>query len=182
MNRNLRNSIRLITVAACTLAAAFCWGQKPPVPHDGDTIVFVCEHGSVKSLIAASLFERAARERRLDVRAVSRGVHPDERVPPKIVNDLEGDGFDVAQYVPQPLGAEETAAAARVITIGVQLPEGLARDVEAWDDVPPASVDYAAARAALQRHIDSLLDELKSGAGDAPGPNETAPEPDARRR
>lgn len=173
MNRNPRNSTRLLAAAACALAAAFCFGQGTPArhdvnAHDGDTIVFVCEHGSVKSLIAASLFERAARERGLDVRAVSRGVQPDERVPPKIVTALEHDGFNVAQYVPQALSAEETAAATRVITIGVKLPEGAAQNFAAWDDVPPASVDYVAARASLQRHIEKLLDELKPGDADAP--------------
>jgi len=37
-------------------------------------IVFVCEHGSAKSLAAASFFERLAKERGMAIRAVSRGT------------------------------------------------------------------------------------------------------------
>ena len=42
-------------------------GAEPP-----RTVVFVCEHGSAKSLVAASLFDRMAKERGVAVRAVSR--------------------------------------------------------------------------------------------------------------
>ncbi|MDB6104782.1 MAG: protein tyrosine phosphatase [Gammaproteobacteria bacterium] len=39
-------------------------------------VVFVCEHGSVKSLIAMVYFNRSVRERRLPYRAVARGTAP----------------------------------------------------------------------------------------------------------
>jgi chromate transporter len=39
-------------------------------------VVFVCEHGSAKSLVAASFFERLAKERGMPVRAISRGTFP----------------------------------------------------------------------------------------------------------
>jgi chromate transporter len=45
------------------------------------TVVFVCEHGSAKSVVAASLFDRMAKERGLPVRAISRGTTPDASVP-----------------------------------------------------------------------------------------------------
>jgi hypothetical protein len=53
-----------------------------------------------------------------------------------------------------------------VIAIGVDISafaDGRRFFVEQWDDVPAASVDYAAARAALLRHIQPLLNELSSG-------------------
>lgn len=37
-------------------------------------VTIICEHGSAKSLIAATLFNEAAKTRGLFVRAVSRGV------------------------------------------------------------------------------------------------------------
>jgi arsenate reductase len=126
-------------------------------------IVFVCEHGSVKSLIAASLFERAAAARGMNLRAVSRGVSPDERVPPAIATALRGDGFDVEGYKPQPLTASDLAGAARVIAIGVDLSQhakAARAPIETWNDIPPASVDYTASKAALERHIGGLLDDL----------------------
>jgi arsenate reductase (thioredoxin) len=126
------------------------------------TVVFVCEHGSVKSLIATSLLERAARERGIDVRAVSRGLEPDERVPPKIAAALLADGFDVAQFQPRALDETDVAGATRVIGIGVDLSghEVPPSALRSWNDVPPASGDYAAARTSLERHIEALLDEL----------------------
>jgi arsenate reductase (thioredoxin) len=139
-------------------------------------VVFVCEHGSVKSLIAASLFGRAAAARGMSVRAVSRGVSPDERVPPGIVAALRDDGFDVAGYKPQPLTASDLTGAARVIAIGVDLSrhaKSARAPIETWNDVPPASVDYAVSKAALERHIGVLLDELQAAL--AASPPVTAP-------
>lgn len=129
-------------------------------------IVFVCEHGSVKSLIAASLFDRAAENRSLPFRATARGVNPEEHVPPAIVKAMHGDGFEVEAFRPQGLQKEDVAGAARVVAIGVDLKaraDEAKTPVQSWDDIPPASVDYAAARAALQGHIDALLDELQAG-------------------
>jgi len=127
-------------------------------------IVFDCEHGAVKSLIAASLFDRTAEQRGLPFRAVSRGVNPEQHVPPAIVTAMRGDGFEVDAFRPQGLQTEDVAGAARVVAIGVDLrahaDEALI-PIQFWDDVPPASVDYLAARTSLQRRTDILLDELQ---------------------
>ncbi len=130
-----------------------------------DRVVFVCEHGSVKSVIAASLFDQTSAHRGLSYRAVSRGVSPDERVPPAIAAALRQDGFEVEGFHPQGLSQDDFAGATRVVAIGVELPtraDETQTSIESWNDVPAASVDYAAARAALQRHIDTLLDELQA--------------------
>ena len=68
-------------------------------------------------------------------------------------------------FKPQPLTPVEVATASRVIAIGVDLTSFLREEqvpTELWSDVPPASVDYAASRAALLRHIRVLLDELQA--------------------
>jgi len=146
------------TAFALVLLRPVSGDDSPPAP-----VVFVCEHGSVKSLIAASLFDQAATDRGLPHRAVSRGIAPDARVPPAIAAALARDGFDVAQVKPQALTAADLAGATRVVAIGVDLPANGAQapgPAEHWDDIPPASKDYPAARTALQRHIDELLDEL----------------------
>jgi hypothetical protein len=52
-----------------------------------------------------------------------------------------------------------------VISLGcdpAELDGGNAR-VERWDDVPPASQDLGAARAAIKRHLDELVNELAAG-------------------
>ena len=130
-------------------------------------VVFVCEHGSAKSLAAASLFDRMARERGLAVRAISRGTAPDSAVPPPVVALLKDDGFDVASFRPQALAESDVAAAARVVAIGVDVGETGARAgerLERWDDIPPFSQGYPEARKALVSHIDALLRDLKPKA------------------
>jgi protein-tyrosine-phosphatase len=54
-------------------------------------VVFVCEDGSAKSLVAASFFERLAKERGIAVRALSRGTAPDASMPAAVVEALRGD-------------------------------------------------------------------------------------------
>jgi protein-tyrosine-phosphatase len=130
------------------------------------TVVFVCEHGSVKSLVAQEWFNRRARERGLAVRAVSRGVTPDAAVPPAIVEALRGDGFDVSAFHPRALAEADVAGAARVVLIGVDgeppLPAAGGM-VDRWDGIPPASQDYSASRDAMKARIEKLLDALARG-------------------
>jgi chromate transport protein ChrA len=126
-------------------------------------VVFVCEHGSAKSLVAASLFDRMAQERGIPARAVSRGLTPDAVVPDLVVQALGRDGFDVASFRPRALTAADVADATRVVAIGAD-PGSLAaaagpRAVR-WDGVPPVSTSYTDARRDLVDRIDRLLAEL----------------------
>jgi protein-tyrosine-phosphatase len=154
-----------IALAILLMVSPACKAQNTATRADtADPVVFVCEHGSVKSLIAASLFDRAAEKRGLPFRAISRGVSPDDAVPPRIAAALREDGFEVEGFRPQGLATNDVARATRVVAIGVDLTvhADVARvPIQSWDDVPAASVDYAAARATLQRHIDDLLDDLQ---------------------
>jgi len=131
-------------------------------PH----VLFVCEHGNVKSLMAAEYFARRATERGLALGAVARGTAPNSLgVPPPIVEGLRAEGFDVAAFVPRQVAPSDAVDAVRVVVIGVVLPEDVARaarGVEIWNDVPPASEDFAAARQALGRHVEDLLRRLAS--------------------
>jgi chromate transporter len=133
-------------------------------------VVFVCAHGSAKSLVAASLFDRLAKERGLAFRALSRGTAPDSSVPAPVVESLRSDGFDVSGFRPQPLTKEDMAGAVRVIAIGVDVGD-LAREspveIERWDDIPPVSTRYRDARQALLDRMAVVLAEL---GGSASGP------------
>jgi protein-tyrosine-phosphatase len=145
--------------ALCAVASMRASAQSPPE----NTIVMVCEHGSVKSLMAASIFNRRAKERGLPFHAISRGVNPDASVPTPIAEALGRDGFDVTHFVPTLATAGDLTGAHRVVAIGVDLsaiaPVAVPKTIR-WDDVPAASVDFAAARASIAKHIELLLDEL----------------------
>jgi arsenate reductase (thioredoxin) len=121
-------------------------------------VVFVCEHGTVKSVIAAELFNRLAAERKVALHAVSRGVTPDDAVPPGVARNLAADGFDVSTFQPKTLREEDVKQAARVIAIGVESP--LLANAIRWDDIPPASTDYAASRDAMRERMGALIDSL----------------------
>jgi protein-tyrosine-phosphatase len=128
--------------------------------HPPPLIVFVCEHGSAKSLMAALFVERMARERGVAARAVSRGTLPDASVPAAVVAALREDGFDVAAFKPQLLTEADLLSAARVVSIGADVAKraaGPAAAVERWDDIPPISASYSQARQALLSRIDVLL-------------------------
>jgi len=125
-------------------------------------VVFVCEHGTVKSVVAAHWFNRLAAERRAPFRAISRGVAPDANIPSPVAANLATDGFDVAAFTPQPLASADIAGAVQIVAIGVDSPLlAEARiPVARWNDIPPASTDYAASRDTMRARIGGLLDSL----------------------
>jgi protein-tyrosine-phosphatase len=141
--------------------------DEPGAAEPRGPVVFVCEHGNVKSLIAREWFNRLAAERGLELRAVSRGLSPEASVPPAIAERLRGDGFDVSGFAPRALEPADVARAARLVVIGAEPPPwaslpGLA--VERWDGIPPASERYEASRDALRQGIAVLVESLARAA------------------
>jgi arsenate reductase (thioredoxin) len=130
--------------------------------HDNKRLVlFVCEHGSAKSVVAAAHFNRLARERDLDVQAVSRGTDPDETIPSFIINGLEDEGLTPGEMKPKVLSKDDVARAARV-TAFCDLPDGFdtLAPIAQWDEVPPISEDYNKSRDAMLVRINQLLEEM----------------------
>jgi len=117
--------------------------------QEKQTVIFVCEHGSAKSVIAAAHFNRIAESQGLPYRAVSRGVHPDAEVPENIKSGLLADGFRGDSSKPKLVAHKDIGEAARVITLGCELPktakpaEGKITD---WSNLPAVSSGYTDAR------------------------------------
>ena len=135
-------------------------------------ILFVCEHGSAKSIVAAAHFNQLARERRVGLRAISRGTNPDDEVAPNVARRLEADGLARGVEIPERLSATDLEAAACVVAF-CPLPAayGGTEPCEVWDDIPPVSEDYESARDRILERIVRLLDELATPArGVAGGP------------
>jgi arsenate reductase (thioredoxin) len=153
---------RIVAVSAALVVAGSASAQESLGAHDKQ-VLFVCQHGNVKSLMAMSYFNRLAQERGLPYRAVSRGTAPDSTtVPRKIIEGLKADGFDVAGFHPVAVKAADVSASRRVVTIGVTLPadaEASQSKMEKWDDVPPA-VDFSVTRDSLMSHVKKLVDQL----------------------
>jgi ketosteroid isomerase-like protein len=132
-----------------------------------DRVVFVCEHGTVKSVMAAQWFNRLATERKLPFRAISRGVSPDDAIPPTVARNLAEDGFDVARFTPKRLERADVVNAVLVIAIGIDSPLLAEAKVFRWSDIPPASTDYTASRDAMRERMGPLLDSLSKSRGEA---------------
>ena len=126
-------------------------------------VLFVCEHGSAKSTIAAAHFNKLARERNLKVKAISRGTDPDETFPANVTAGLLDDGLHAGQSKPEKLRDRDLEAAARVVFfngIPAEYPAKLLlRD---WSNVPPVSEDYGAARDEIVKRVKSLLEEFRN--------------------
>lgn len=66
-------------------------------------IVFVCEHGAAKSIIAAAYFSKLAHDRNLRFTATARGTHPDAKLSSKTVAGLREDGLKPTEAIPTTL-------------------------------------------------------------------------------
>jgi arsenate reductase (thioredoxin) len=164
----MRTLISAVATLALVSSASFA-AEQPPA----EQIVFVCERGNVKSLMAASYFNQLAAQRGLPWRAVARGISPDSTTVPKnIAAALLAEGVDVSEFHPTKVDASDAAEAARIVMIGTDLPARVAGDeqrIERWNDVPPASTSYDAARSSLKAHVAQLLERLslQSAGGQA---------------
>jgi protein-tyrosine-phosphatase len=156
---------RVGLVLILSSVAASAVGQTAPRKLGASgTVVFVCEHGNVKSLIAREWFNRLATDRGLGIRAVSRGITPEALVPPAIAAALRSDGFDVSTFEPRALRAADATGAVRVVGIGVDLSASEERGdapLDTWEGIPPASERYTASRDALRARIEALLSTME---------------------
>jgi len=124
-------------------------------------VLFVCLHGSAKSLIAAEHFRRLATERGVKMDALSAGTEADSEVPPRVVQGLLAEGIDVRGRRPHQVTRTDVMTASRVVTfacdLGDMAPAGMALD--RWDDVPAVSEDFTKARDVIVARVSQLLEE-----------------------
>lgn len=125
-------------------------------------IVFVCLHGSAKSLIAAEYLTRKAREGGIEAIGSSYGEEPDAAVPGHVVENMAAKGFDLRRYLPKPVSAEVLAQADEVVTFGcdlsAMLPAG--KPVTSWAACPAVSDGFPPAWDFISASVDRLLSRL----------------------
>jgi hypothetical protein len=146
----------LLLTCSVVLADA---SERTPVDHS--TIVFVCEHGAVKSTVAAAYFNRIARERGLPYVAVSRGIDLYPEIPAVIRRGLAEDGLAPQDDTPRDLRSNEASAAGRVIAFDrVPGERSGTASVIYWSNVPPVTKTYLVGRDVILQHIEGLAAEL----------------------
>jgi protein-tyrosine-phosphatase len=145
--------VELLTVAVLSM------GQGAVASEP--TVVFVCEHGAAKSVIATAYFNKIAAERGLKARAVYRGVNPQAELSVGALKGLHEDGVQVQEQKPSSITQTDVDSATVIFAIGCTLPSSAAKSGKAgsWDDVPEDR-GYAAMRDAIKRHVEQLIDDL----------------------
>lgn len=78
VRRELRAFVAPVLLALAPLSVS-AQSRATPTPKP---VLFVCEHGTVRSLLAKVLFEEYAASVGLNMTAVSRGTQADSVVPP----------------------------------------------------------------------------------------------------
>ena len=125
------------------------------------TVVFVCEHGAARSVIAAAYFNRIAAERHLPYHAIARGTSPQENLSVATVKGLEADGVPFDRTKPQGLSSGDLGDALRIVAfcpVAKSLSGNLR--VDEHDDIPDISRDYVTARNQIVRYVTEVIDEL----------------------
>ena len=125
------------------------------------TVVFVCEHGAAKSVIATTYFNKIAAERGLHARAVYRGVNPQADLSVGALKGLRDDGMTVPDQKPSPITQADVDTATVMFAIGCTLPSNATASgkADSWDDVPEDK-GYGATRDAIKGHVERLIDDL----------------------
>jgi arsenate reductase len=125
------------------------------------TVLFVCEHGSAKSIVAASHFTKLAKSAGLNVNVLSRGTNPDKAIPAKINEYLSQDDLPQYRNAPEQLKRSDIKAADYVVTF-LPLPDSIDQsNVQLWR-VPSFESGYPVARDSIINHIHRMIKEIKS--------------------
>jgi len=129
-------------------------------------VVFVCEHGAAKSIVAAAWLRRLADEAGLPLDAVACGTDPSAELSPDAMAGLARDGIAPGPGRPQPLHRDELRRAWRVVRFGqdLSIPGPSTSPVETWD-VPAVSDGYDAARDAIVSRLQQLLAVARAAHG-----------------
>lgn len=126
------------------------------------TVLFVCEHGAAKSVIAAAYFNKLAKGQGLNYKADFRGVNPDLALNPVAEKGLKQDGMDISGWKPVLVGKKDVNEASRIVTLGCALPAGTSKasKVTDWSHIPSPSQNYQFARDEIKKRVQKLVDDL----------------------
>lgn len=134
--------------------------QEGRADHEVLDLLFVCEHNSARSQMAAAFAEHLGAPY---VRARSAGPRPASEVNPLVGRALAERGVAFAAPFPAALTDDALHAADVLVEIGTSLPAAAGRRQVRWDIEDPhgASIDgVRLARDAVEAHVQDLLTDL----------------------
>ena len=159
----LSRGFPVLCAAGLLLPVAFGQAVKAKVSSVAPTVLFVCEHGAAKSVIAAAYFDKLAKDQHLPHRAAFRGVNPDATLSSVAEKGLKQDGIDTSGWKPARVTQKDVDEASRIVTLGCVLPAGthVASKVTDWSDIPSPSQSYEVAREAIKKRVQRLVHDLE---------------------
>ena len=132
------------------------------------TVLFLCPHNALRSVIAAALFNQLAAGR---ARGESAGTEPDERVNDRTIAVLREIGIEVADEKPGKVTREQLEQATRVVSLDCPLPPELnaaaADKLENWPMPDTAGKPVEAVREVrelIKARVQRLVADLDSPA------------------
>src|SRR6266850_2947544 len=90
----------IVLTPVSAVHALVAHAQSAQAASASPAIVFVCEHGAAKSVIATAYFNKLAAERGLPYRATFRGTSPQAELSQRTVDALRADGVIVPSGKP----------------------------------------------------------------------------------
>lgn len=125
------------------------------------TIVFVCEHGSAKSVIAATYFNKLAKEKNIPWQAVARGTDPDLEISPKTKILLASEGLLDSTFIPQRISQSDVDLSKRVILF-YPLPETIQSGDKSvnWLEIQAVNEDFQRLKDDIVSKLTPLIDSL----------------------
>jgi protein-tyrosine-phosphatase len=140
--------------------------KGPGAKEEDLSVVFVCEHGAARSVIAAKYFEQISKQNGLNVKITFRGITPDPTLHEGSRAGLLQDGLHVSQdEKPQALVEEDLKQANLIVTIDCELPamfDSYIDKLVSYEGVPSIDKDYGTARDTIIRIGEDVLRKLKN--------------------
>jgi arsenate reductase len=134
------------------------------IPGNGQNkkVVFVCEHGAGKSVVAAAYFNKIAKDRNLDWEASCRGSNPDEEVSTPTNEGLKSDNLLDPALSPKKLSQSDTSNVEKIILF-TKLPDDFKTSIksEDWSSLPNIDAKYEVRRDALIKKINEFFDSFE---------------------
>jgi arsenate reductase len=154
--------MRISMLSLLPLASAAMLAQDGKSSDTKPKVVFVCEHGSAKSVIAATEFARMAKEKGLDLNILARGTSPEDEIPKAVRDGLKSDGYDVSGLKPTKVSEKDLKGAAKIISFGPDLKPWLSdgASVSDWSATPAVNEDYRKAREYIRKQLEILLKDF----------------------
>ncbi len=126
------------------------------------TVLFICQFGSVKSPTAREMFRQRAAARGISVQAISRGITPEAHLSPALKAQLVAEGLDAERDPLTALREDDVNRADFVVMLDKLPPNSQPKRLHDWTDLGSFLQSYATERPRLIDRIDQLLDELSS--------------------